>query len=77
MRMWLCDGIMLLYTCKDYPCIIQMLISLPPYLVAIKAQYCNVYSKYLLSEYCVNIAPHLFSDLSIKADRPMAEQKRE
>jgi hypothetical protein len=33
--------------------------------------------KNLQSNCCVNIAPHLFSGLSIKADQPMAEQKRE
>lgn len=28
-------------------------------------------------EVCINIASRLFSDLLIKADQPMAEQKRE
>jgi hypothetical protein len=38
---------------------------------------CNAYPKTLLPASCVNTAPHLFSDLSIKADQPMAEPKRE
>lgn len=49
--------------CKVYPCIIQILISLPQYLVTIRTWYCNVYSKYLLSQYCINTAPHSFSTL--------------
>lgn len=62
--------------CKDYPSIIQKLISLSPYLVAIQTGHCNAYSKYLLSECCVNIAPYLFY-LSIKTDQPMTVQRRE
>lgn len=46
---------------------IQMLTSLPPYLVAIQTWHCNAYSKNLLFQFCINIALHLFSDLSIKS----------
>jgi hypothetical protein len=60
---------------KDYPCITQMLISLHPYLVAIWTCCCNAYFKYLLLQICVNIAPHLLSDLSIKAGQPMVDKK--
>lgn len=54
--------------CKDYPCIVQMLIPLLPCLVAVETWCCNTYSKTLLAHCCVNTAPHLFSDLSVKAD---------
>jgi hypothetical protein len=63
--------------CKDDPCIIQMLISLPPNLVTIWTCHCNAASKNFQSQCYVNIAPNLLSDLSIKADQPMAEQRRE
>lgn len=53
-----------------------MLISLFPYLIRIQTWHCNAYFKYILPECCVNIAPHSFSDLSIKADHPMAGPKR-
>ena len=57
--------------------VIQMLISLPSYLVSIRTLNCNAYVKSLLPHVCVNNAYHLFSALSIKADHPMAGQKRE
>lgn len=54
-----------------------MLISLPtPYLIAIQKWHCNSCSKNLLSQCCINIAPQLFSDFSIKADQTMTEQRR-
>lgn len=62
---------------KDYPCIIQVLISLSPYLAAVQTWHCDVYSKCLQSEVCVNLVPYLFSDLSLKANQPVARQKRE
>ena len=64
-------------SCKGCLCIIQMLISLFPYLAAIQTWLCNAYTKYLLFQVCVTVAPHLSSDLSIKIDQPMARQKRE
>jgi hypothetical protein len=39
--------------------------------------HCNVYSKSLLSQCWINISPHVFSYLSIKADQPVTEQGRE
>lgn len=39
--------------------------------------HCNAYSEGLLFQVCVDIAPHLFSDLSTKVDQPMTGQKRE
>jgi hypothetical protein len=54
----------------------KMLISLSSYLAAIQTWLCNAYSKHLLSQVCMNIALRLFSDLSTKADQPMAGQKR-
>lgn len=47
------------------------MISVPPYLVAI------IIFKYLLPQYCVTTAPHAFSDLSIKVNKPMNEQVSE
>lgn len=47
---------------------IQMLTSLLPYLVAIQTWHCNAYSKTLLSQCCLNLAPHLFCDLSMKTE---------
>lgn len=63
--------------CKYYPCIIHMLISLPPYRDAIQTWPCSAYFKHLLSQLCINIPPHLSSDLLIRADHPTAGQKRE
>ena len=63
--------------CKVYPCVIQMLISLPSYLVSIQTWHCNAYTKNLLSQVCVNNSYHLFSALSINADHPMAGQNKE
>jgi hypothetical protein len=37
----------------------------------------SAYSKYLLLLCYINVAPNLFSDLSIKADQPVAEQRIE
>lgn len=45
---------------KDYPCISQVLISLSPYLAAVQTWHCDVYSKCLQSEVCVNFVPYLF-----------------
>ena len=42
-----------------------MLVSLPSYLITIWTWHYNAYSKYLLFQVCINIALHLFSDLSI------------
>lgn len=36
---------------------------------------CNTYSSYLISQYCANVYPHLFSDLSIKAYQTVVEQR--
>ena len=47
------------------------------YIVAIWTWHCNAHFKYLLSQVCANNVHHLFSALSIKADQPMAGQRRE
>jgi hypothetical protein len=62
--------------CEDYS-VIQMLISLPPYYLAIQKWHCNAYSKDLLFQVFVNITPHSFSYLSIKVDKSITGQKRE
>ena len=50
---------------KVYTCVIQMLLSLPLYLVSICTQHCDAYTKNLMSPVCVNNSYHLFSALSI------------
>lgn len=45
--------------CKDYPCIIQMLTSMAPYLVAVQKWHSNAYSKNLLFQCYASIAPQL------------------
>ena len=49
-----------------------MPISLPSYLNSSRAPHCNSYSKCFLFQVCVNMALHLFTDLSMKADQPIA-----
>lgn len=63
--------------CVKFTCVIQMLLSLPLYLVSICTQHCDAYTKTLMSPVCVNNSYHLFSALSIKTHHPMAGQKRE
>ena len=62
---------------KIYPCDIQMMISLPFYLVSIQICIIMLIPRiFCLSQVCVNSSYHLFCALSITSDQPRAGQKR-
>lgn len=63
--------------CKVYSCVIQMLISLPSYLVSIRTRCCNAYTENLLSQIHATSFYYLFSALSITVNHPMAGQNKE
>lgn len=74
--LWGGMAIMFLCMCEVYPCVIHMLISLSLYLVLIRTWLCYIYAWMLLSQVCINLVPHPFSALPIKANVPAQSYRR-
>jgi hypothetical protein len=63
------------HLCKACPCVMQMLISLPSYLVSIHVIVMLI-PRISWSQVCMNNSYHLFSALSMQADHLMLTQER-